>query len=73
MDAFRQGLRDLGYVEGQNLRIEWRDGGGHAQRLGGLAAELVHMNVDVYRDGRSNRNARSQGSHRHDSHCDGVR
>jgi putative tryptophan/tyrosine transport system substrate-binding protein len=47
IDAFRQGLRDLGYVEGQNLKIEWRDGGGDAQRLGGLAAELVRMNVDV--------------------------
>src|SRR5262249_7229836 len=33
IDAFRQGLRDLGYVEGQNLKIEWRDGGGDAHRL----------------------------------------
>jgi putative tryptophan/tyrosine transport system substrate-binding protein len=47
IDAFRQGLRERGYIEGQNLKIEWRDGGGDAQRLGGLAAELVRMNVDV--------------------------
>ena len=47
IDAFRQGMRDLGYVEGQNLKIEWRDGGGDAHRLDGLAKELVRMNVDV--------------------------
>src|SRR5262249_44928960 len=47
IDAFRQGLRDLGYVEGQNLKIEWRDAGGGGHRLDGLAKELVRMNVDV--------------------------
>ena len=39
--AFRQGLRDLGYVEGQNLVIEYRSAEGYAERLPALAAELV--------------------------------
>jgi putative ABC transport system substrate-binding protein len=37
---FRQGLRDLGYVEGQNIRFEFRSAEGQADRLPGLAAEL---------------------------------
>jgi ABC-type sugar transport system substrate-binding protein len=41
--AFRQGLRDLGYVEGQNLVIESRSAEGHAERLPALAAELVQL------------------------------
>jgi putative ABC transport system substrate-binding protein len=44
---FLQGLRDLGWVEGQNLIIEWRFAGGRAERLPGLAAELVRLNVDL--------------------------
>jgi putative tryptophan/tyrosine transport system substrate-binding protein len=46
-EAFRQGLRDLGYVEGRNLAIEGRFAGGHDERLPELAAELVQLNVDV--------------------------
>jgi len=45
--AFRQGLRDLGYVEGQNMAIEYRYAEGKADRLPELAAELVRLNVDV--------------------------
>jgi putative ABC transport system substrate-binding protein len=45
--AFRQGLRALGYVEGQNLVIDWRYGKGRDDRLPGLAAELVRLNVDL--------------------------
>ena len=45
--AFRQGLRDLGYVEGQNLVIEFRSAEGHVERLPALVAELVQRNVDV--------------------------
>jgi ABC-type uncharacterized transport system substrate-binding protein len=45
--AFRQGLRDLGYVEGRNLAIEHRDAEGKVERLPALAAELVALKVDV--------------------------
>jgi putative ABC transport system substrate-binding protein len=45
--AFRQGLRDFGYVEGQNLVIEYRSAEGHAERLPALAAELVQLPVEV--------------------------
>jgi putative ABC transport system substrate-binding protein len=46
-DAFRQGLRDLGYVEGKNIVIEWRFGEGKRDRFPALAAELVRLNVDL--------------------------
>jgi putative ABC transport system substrate-binding protein len=46
-DAFRQGLRELGYVEGQNLVLEYRWAGGKAERFPRLAAELVALKVDV--------------------------
>ncbi len=45
--AFRQGLRDLGYVEGQNVGIELRWAEGRVERLPALAAELVRLEVDV--------------------------
>src|SRR5215470_7787443 len=44
---FRQGLRDLGYVEGQNIRFEFRSAEGHLDRLTELANELVRRKVDV--------------------------
>jgi ABC-type uncharacterized transport system substrate-binding protein len=47
VEAFRQGLRDLGYVEGQNIVIEQRWAEGNPDRLPGLAAELVRLKVDV--------------------------
>jgi putative tryptophan/tyrosine transport system substrate-binding protein len=46
-EAFRQGLRELGYVEGQNIAIEYRSSEGKDERLLGLAAELVRLKVDV--------------------------
>jgi putative tryptophan/tyrosine transport system substrate-binding protein len=46
-EAFRQGLRDLGYIVGQNAVIEYRDAGGKLERLPALAAELVALKVDV--------------------------
>jgi len=45
--AFARGMRELGYVEGKNLAIEWRFAGGEAGRLAELAAELVKVPVDV--------------------------
>jgi putative ABC transport system substrate-binding protein len=47
IEAFRQGLRDLGYAEGQNIAIELRWTEGRADRLGELAAELVRLKMDV--------------------------
>ncbi len=46
-EAFRRGLRDLGYVEGRNVVIEIRDAEGKFERLPALAAELVALKVDV--------------------------
>jgi ABC-type uncharacterized transport system substrate-binding protein len=46
-EAFRQGLRELGYVGGKNIVIEWRSGEGKEDRVPGLAAELVRLKVDI--------------------------
>src|SRR5713226_9556 len=46
-EAFLQGLRDLGYIEGRNVLIEYRDVEGKYERLPALAAELVALEVDV--------------------------
>ena len=45
--AFRQGLRDLGYIEGQNLLVEYRHSEGKLDRIPGLVNELVEQKVDV--------------------------
>jgi putative ABC transport system substrate-binding protein len=47
VEAFRQGLRALGYLEGENLVLEWRWAEGHLDRLPTLAAELIHLRVDI--------------------------
>ena len=46
-EAFKQGLRDHGYVEGQNIILEHRYGGAQVERFAEIAAELVRMKVDV--------------------------
>src|SRR5215471_3089451 len=47
IEAFQQGLRELGYVEGKNIIIEWRFAVANPDRLSTLAAELVRLKVDV--------------------------
>ena len=47
LDALRKGLRDLGYVEGRNLIIEYRSAEGRAERFPDLASELVRLKVDL--------------------------
>jgi len=46
-EAFRQGLRELGYVEGQNITIEYRWGEGREERLAALMAEVTRLKPDV--------------------------
>src|SRR5262249_17869045 len=46
-EAFRQGMHELGYAEGQNLIINYRSANGMPERFPDLAAELVRLNVDV--------------------------
>jgi putative ABC transport system substrate-binding protein len=46
-DAFRRGLRELGYVEGRNIVIEYRSADGRAERFPELVADLLRLNVDV--------------------------
>jgi len=46
-EAFRQALRDLGYIEGKNIRIEYRDHEGMNDRIPSLVAELVQLKLDV--------------------------
>jgi putative ABC transport system substrate-binding protein len=47
LDSFRRGLRDLGWVEGNNVNVEYQFGDGQLDRLGELAATLVRQKVDV--------------------------
>src|SRR5438874_1119935 len=47
LESFRKGLHDLGYIEGQNLVIEYRTADGRLERLAELAMELVRVKVDV--------------------------
>lgn len=47
LSALRQGLRELGYIEGRNISLEYRSAEGRAESLPELAAELVRLKVDV--------------------------
>jgi putative tryptophan/tyrosine transport system substrate-binding protein len=45
--AFLQGLQDLGWIDGQNVTLEWRYGDGQSERLVALAADLANIKVDI--------------------------
>jgi putative ABC transport system substrate-binding protein len=64
IDAFRQGLRELGDLEGKNILIEWRSAEGKPDRIPTLAAELVRLKVDLFVTGgpQSTRPAREATS-----------
>jgi ABC-type uncharacterized transport system substrate-binding protein len=47
LDAFHQGLRELGYIEGKNIIIEYRYSDGRNERMPALAEELVRLKVDI--------------------------
>src|SRR5215470_16396422 len=47
IEAFQQGLRDLGYIEGKNILVEYRYAEGISNRMPSLVAELVQLKVDV--------------------------
>ena len=53
-EAFKQALRELGYIDGQNIAIEYRNGEGITERQPGLAKELIDMKVDVLIAGGGN-------------------
>ena len=50
IEAFREGLRDLGYIEGENILIEYRYAEGEQDRIPSLVTELVQLKVDVLVD-----------------------
>ena len=64
--AFRDGLRELGYVEGENVVIEQRYAAGHVERLPALAAELVRLKVDILVAAPSGSALSAKESHEHD-------
>src|SRR5262249_36605072 len=64
IDSLKQGLRNLGYVEGQNLEVVYRFAAGQAERYPGLAAELVALPVEFDRRPGNTRVCRRQTSNR---------
>ena len=71
MEVFRQGLRDLGYIEGKNILIEYRYMEGNQDRIPSLVAELVQLKVDVLVVSSLPGDPRRQAGDQHDPHCHG--
>jgi ABC-type uncharacterized transport system substrate-binding protein len=72
-EAFRQGLRELKYVEGKNIFVEWRSAEGKNNQLPSLAAELTRLGLDVIVTGGAQPTRAAQGGNFNDSHCHGER
>jgi putative ABC transport system substrate-binding protein len=72
IEAFRQGLRELGYLEGKNVVLEFRSADGHFDRLPRLAAEIVSSNTDLIVTTGPIVNPPRLGRNVKDSNCDGV-
>ena len=70
-DAFRQGLRDLGYIEGKNIVVEYRAAEGKQDRIPSLVAELVQLKVDVLVSPGWTSDSRSAAGDHNNSHCHG--
>ncbi len=71
-EAFRQGLRELGYVEGKNIVIEYRYAEGKLDRLPALAAELVRLKVDIIVTAGPTPTRAAKEATDYDSHCHGA-
>ena len=69
IEAFRHGLRELGYVEGKNIVVEWRSADGKPDRLPALAAELVRLKVDVIVTAGPPATRAAKEATVYDSHC----
>jgi ABC-type uncharacterized transport system substrate-binding protein len=68
-ESFRRGLRELGYVEGKNIVIEWRYAEGKLDRLPALVAELVGLKVDVIVTGGFGSHPPRKASNYYNSYC----
>ena len=71
IEAFREGLRKLGYLEGENIVIEYRFGEGKSNEVTSLAVELARSKVDVIVTAGPGSDPFRQGSDSYDSHCHG--
>lgn len=67
--AFQQGLRELGYIEGKSITVEYRGTDGKADRFKQLAAELVHRNVDVIVTAYSQRDRCNKNGNQNNPRC----
>ena len=71
VEALRQGLRDLGHIDGKNIVIEYRGAEGNLDRVPSLVNELVQLKVDVLVVPILISNSRSQARNQDDPHCRG--